>query len=459
MSDERREEQKLPGIQTLAGAREPQQYSTQPQGQSARYYGQPYAHPADSHSHIAAQSSHQSRAYFRPPATGYEQRPYPPYASQPHSRHYAEPASHGLDHRVSRDPRYEGSQSLPVSAGYYRQQYPQHSPDHPMATSPRDRPMDPARSMDSTARHMDSTARHMDSTAMRMQHYAQPQTHPYRAHGQYGQPQMSYPPYYRGVQEHPAYMQHPNAKNKEAEYRQGVSPPSYAGYSAASTPQSAGFREDVYMTDRHKGPVGTQPPAPQQAGRPPARPVASPQLHSPTHSTNAGSTVSLGKMDGDNQEEVDEAVLKRRKRNAQSAARLRERRKTRENELNKSCDQLETQITRLEKELAEEKRRATLEFKKEGIRLREARESDEASDSACVGSKRQRSTADAAMEDAEPKRTRPLRELDQVRLSELKAKIATVGKLNQNICVSLGMLRKEIERLADNIARKANQRC
>ncbi|KAJ2576332.1 hypothetical protein GGH95_003657 [Coemansia sp. RSA 1836] len=196
--------------------------------------------------------------------------------------------------------------------------------------------------------------------------------------------------------------------------------------------------------------------------------------------------------DDDNEKGEDEALIKRRKRNAQSAARLRERRKTREFELTSSCTKLESQIARLEDELTDEKRRAKLDFKSSKSTASDAAASTEAviatpteSTLSSVsgrrrGTKRQWLAAqtdgegDFAMGNAEEeddredgmalqqrspkKKSRPLRELDQVRLDDLRSKIETLGKLNQKVCVNLGLLRQEIQRISNAIISQKSDR-
>ncbi|KAJ2725541.1 hypothetical protein GGI07_001169 [Coemansia sp. Benny D115] len=147
----------------------------------------------------------------------------------------------------------------------------------------------------------------------------------------------------------------------------------------------------------------------------------------------------------------DDALLKRRKRNAQSAARLRERRKTREQELTSSCTKLESQITRLQDELGDEKRRARMDLKR-GAKRAWSTNMDGEGDAVMAES----STAAAAT--ASKRRSRPLRELDQVRLDDLKGKIETLGKLNQQVCVNLGVLRQEIQRISRAVVSQSERR-
>ncbi|KAJ2060121.1 hypothetical protein GGI17_003979 [Coemansia sp. S146] len=188
---------------------------------------------------------------------------------------------------------------------------------------------------------------------------------------------------------------------------------------------------------------------------------------------------------GDPEKGEDDALIKRRKRNALSAARLRERRKNREHELTSSCTKLETQIARLQDELTEEKQRAKLEYNANKTPATgatgdaEAMAADTATSSSASGNrkgtKRQWPAAqtdgegDFNMSNADEedgserlrnpkKKSRPLRELDQVRLDDLKCKIETLGKLNQQVCVNLGMLRQEIQRISNAIVSQKNDR-
>ncbi|KAJ1960030.1 hypothetical protein GGI12_004026, partial [Dipsacomyces acuminosporus] len=177
--------------------------------------------------------------------------------------------------------------------------------------------------------------------------------------------------------------------------------------------------------------------------------------------------------------EAHEALIKRRRRNAQSAARLRERRKNREQELTTSCSQLEDQIAELEEELKVEKQRAMSDLKRT---QNEQNDQDEQSEQVDRSAKRQKISNSNSRIAANPKPgvryavdnidmsdandgndddnddfpfackgIRPLRELDQVRLDDLRKKIETLGKLNQQVCVNLGMLRQEIQRISEAI--------
>ncbi|KAJ1997892.1 hypothetical protein GGI04_005234 [Coemansia thaxteri] len=198
-------------------------------------------------------------------------------------------------------------------------------------------------------------------------------------------------------------------------------------------------------------------------------------------------------IDGDPENGESEALLKRRKRNAQSAARLRERRKTREHELTSSCTKLESQIARLEGELSDEKHRAMLDLQsnKSLAAISNIVEVGSSADVAGApieepnsagpqsqGTKRQwmlvapntdregdytmgSPEGETAMNESAAERPRnprkkskPLRELDQDRLDDLRSKIETLGKLNQQVCVNLGMLRQEIKRISNAITLK-----
>ncbi|KAJ2777336.1 hypothetical protein GGI15_004539 [Coemansia interrupta] len=206
--------------------------------------------------------------------------------------------------------------------------------------------------------------------------------------------------------------------------------------------------------------VGPSSSASRQAPAPPKAPAgsstetmrrASPSPAGGHAGSNAVDSLDEGDSDDGsmNAQDADDALLKRRKRNAQSAARLRERRRTREQELTTSCTNLETQIHRLQEELQDEKRRA----KSDKSGRASAAEGAEPVAAAAEGKGVKRgftdSEGDAVM--GERKRTRPLRELDQVRLDDLKGKIETLGKLNQQVCVNLGVLRQEIQRISQAI--------
>ncbi|KAJ2853272.1 hypothetical protein GGI22_004932 [Coemansia erecta] len=150
-----------------------------------------------------------------------------------------------------------------------------------------------------------------------------------------------------------------------------------------------------------------------------------------------------------------------------------------------SCTVLMAQISQLETELDVEKRRAMVDMRNHsevsistttgtatplvttdsGISLLSA----DVAASSYAGTKRHLvsvndnddvamqggdgSTANAsAVEDGGPrKRSRPLRELDRARLSDLKIKIDSLGKLNQHVCVNLGILRQEILRISQAV--------
>ncbi|KAJ2677937.1 hypothetical protein GGI25_002726 [Coemansia spiralis] len=183
--------------------------------------------------------------------------------------------------------------------------------------------------------------------------------------------------------------------------------------------------------------------------------------------------------DGDADADADEALMKRRKRNAQSAARLRERRKNREQELTHSCKVLESQISQLENELDDEKRRAmtnlrsnsnsnpssttlngsvSSDTKHSSIKSvkswtkRQLTSQSDGLDDVTMGELEGSTENTSTNEESGPrKRSRPLRELDQVRLNELKSKVATLGMLNQKVCINLGVLRQEIQRISQAV--------
>ncbi|KAJ2548037.1 hypothetical protein EV175_004986, partial [Coemansia sp. RSA 1933] len=207
------------------------------------------------------------------------------------------------------------------------------------------------------------------------------------------------------------------------------------------------------------------------------------------NNNNSDSSDDEDNNDDDNEEEVDDALMKRRKRNAQSAARLRERRKNREQELAQSCTVLMTQISQLETELEEEKRRAMVDMRNnseasvstttgtatplvatdhrsgsllnaavagsssKGLNKRQLAVTNDDDVAMQGGDPDGGSTANASTaEDGGPrKRSRPLRELDRARLGDLKIKIESLGKLNQHVCVNLGILRQEILRISQAV--------
>ncbi|KAJ1993526.1 hypothetical protein EDC05_002153 [Coemansia umbellata] len=186
-----------------------------------------------------------------------------------------------------------------------------------------------------------------------------------------------------------------------------------------------------------------------------------------------------GDADADADADADEALMKRRKRNAQSAARLRERRKNREQELTHSCKVLESQISQLENELDDEKRRAmtnlrsnsnsnpssttlngsvSSDTKHSSIKSvkswtkRQLTSQSDGLDDVTMGELEGSTENTSTNEESGPrKRSRPLRELDQVRLNELKSKVATLGMLNQKVCINLGVLRQEIQRISQAV--------
>ncbi|KAJ2489151.1 hypothetical protein IWW37_004240 [Coemansia sp. RSA 2050] len=249
-----------------------------------------------------------------------------------------------------------------------------------------------------------------------------------------------------------------------------------------------------------KPPPPPPPPLPLVAASNPALSMALLKAASTISANVSKSSAAISNLDEDEEDEEDDdedggdpdkgeedALTKRRKRNALSAARLRERRKNREFELTNSCTKLETQIARLQEELDEEKQRAKLDYTSRKNPATAGAEGDVAAAAASVdtgslsvsglrsGTKRQwvaartdgegGFTMDNAEDDggAEPagnpkKRSRPLRELDQVRLDDLRVKIETLGQLNQQVCVNLGMLRQEIRRISNAIISQKSDR-
>ncbi|KAJ2502093.1 hypothetical protein GGH96_001371 [Coemansia sp. RSA 1972] len=575
-SGNRRDDYQLPSIRSLTGStsqatrpntdsaaqqHRPQQaqqnqYPAQPPTHEGHYhYSQSHSHShaprlgSPRHSHTSAQSKPQSLPYGyhyqqalpRPPASSYSgyshgsaqhhPRPYPRgYGSQhagTHQPHAADPAysersvqsahthSAGYNAPPSHDERYEGSQSLPAGSDYYRQQPQYRTPyaaDHSLA-SPRDRPAD--------ASEMRSHSQHHQQSAPASQ-YRQPgsgsQYHAQYSHMQHSHMQHSHmqhsPPGPSHSQQHYANAQDQRmAAAHSPDYWHGVSPSSYSGYSAASTPRSAGVRDDAHGTERpSQALTATAHPLPQSPSvsarrqRPPSshsedtrmrdsdaaraprprttEPYAPVQSASRTKQRTVASSPSDGGDNLDNNDDInnddddksynaqdkdaDDALMKRRKRNAQSAARLRERRKNRETELSNSCSKLEMQISRLENELQDEMHRARVEHKggldqaelsSRGDNTETGEGAGKSTESAAVGAKRQRleegeDDVDMDKRDTElwasgSKRIRPLRELDQVRLTDLKNKVGTLGKLNQQVCVNLGHLRQEIQRISE----------
>ncbi|KAJ2441402.1 hypothetical protein GGF42_007304, partial [Coemansia sp. RSA 2424] len=133
---------------------------------------------------------------------------------------------------------------------------------------------------------------------------------------------------------------------------------------------------------------------------------------------------------------------------------------TREFELTSSCTKLESQIARLEDELTDEKRRAKLDFKSSTKRQWLAAQTDGEGDFAMGNAEEEDDREDGmVLQQRSPKKkSRPLRELDQVRLDDLRGKIETLGKLNQKVCVNLGLLRQEIQRISNAIISQKSDR-
>ncbi|KAJ2872106.1 hypothetical protein FB639_004387 [Coemansia asiatica] len=267
--------------------------------------------------------------------------------------------------------------------------------------------------------------------------------------------------------EYPSISSHPSHRHSYYQQQQQQQQPQYSdAFARAPAP-------------RIGAPSGPFVPQPKQRlsliGT--CEPYAGSSVSPHAGSADLGSkpTDATGSQDGDQKSDAgtsglpadaDEALLKRRKRNAQSAARLRERRKTREQELTASCASLESQIQRLQEELHDEKKRAKNE-KSGKTGVVEERVEMRRSDSR--GAKRTLSaTTDgegdsvmveaAASREGSKKRSRPIRELDQVRLDDLKGKIETLGKLNQQVCVNLGVLRQEIQRISQAIISQKDHR-
>ncbi|KAJ1853053.1 hypothetical protein LPJ76_005048 [Coemansia sp. RSA 638] len=575
-SGNRRDDYQLPSIRALTGStsqatrpntdsaaqHRPQaqqnQYPAQPPAHEGHYhYSQSHSHShaprlgSPRHPHTSAQSKPQSLPFGyhyqqtppRPPASSYSgyshgsahhhPRPYtrgigshhagthPPHAADPayaeHSVQSAHTHSAGYHAPPSHDTRYEGSQSLPAGSDYYRQQPQYRAPyaaDHSLA-SPRDRPGDTSEMRSLSLHHQQSApaSQYRQPPGSNLQYHPQyshmQHPHPHHSHMQHSPPGPSHSQHYANAQDQRMAAAH------SPDYWHGVSPSSYSGYSAASTPRSAGVRDDVHGIERpSQAPTATTHPLPQSPSvsahrqRPPSshsedtrmrdrdvaraprprttEPYAPVQSASRAKPRTAASSLSDGgdimdnndddnadindddKSDNAQDKDADDALMKRRKRNAQSAARLRERRKNRETELSSSCNKLEMQISRLENELQDEKHRARVDRKGGLDRSELSSRGDNAetgdgagrsTDSAAVGAKRQRladggDDVDMDEQDTElwasgSKRIRPLRELDQVRLTDLKNKVGTLGKLNQQVCVNLGVLRQEIQRISE----------
>ncbi|KAJ2145690.1 hypothetical protein IW145_002852 [Coemansia sp. RSA 521] len=542
------------------------QYPAQPPAHEGHYHysqsqSQSHSHShaprlgSPRHSHAPAQSKPQSLPYGyhyqqappRPPASSYSgyshgsahhhPRPYPrgygsqhagthqPHAADPayadHSVQSAHPHSVGYNAPPSHDTRYEGSQSLPAGSDYYRQQPQYRAPyaaDHSLA-SPRDRPADTSEMRSHSLHHQQSASasQYRQQPGSSSQYHAQyshmQHSHLHHSHMQHSPPGQSH------SQQHYANAQDQRmAAAHSPDYWHGVSPSSYSGYSAASTPRSAGIRDDAHGIERPlQALTATAHPLPQSPSvsthrqRPPSsrsedtrmrdsdvaraprprttEPYAPVQSASRTKQHTVASSLSDGgdiidnnddddnadinnedddKSDNAQDKDADDALMKRRKRNAQSAARLRERRKNRESELSSSCSKLEMQISRLENELQDEKHRAFVErnggherpeLSSRGDNTEAGEGAGKSTESAAVGAKRQRlieggDDVDMDERDTElwaggSKRIRPLRELDQVRLTDLKNKVGTLGKLNQQVCVNLGHLRQEIQRISE----------
>ncbi|KAJ2613431.1 hypothetical protein H4S08_002203 [Coemansia sp. RSA 1365] len=421
-----------------------------------------------------------------------------------HSKHYRTAYGGEPTH-------YEGSHSMPTNRDHYRQplpqphQRPQYQSEHPPLVGAREGTLDAA----GMAR---SHSHYHTQYQPQYAHYSQPAA----AHASL--PHYQAPP--RREQEQDRRMLHTPATIRSPEYQHAVPPLHYASYGGPSSQRATTSTDNAYLTSRghqhqppqpsavatHSSLQSQQHPIPISPHHGTAHPMAgssSSVIRAPAPSMSEAQilrtinrtssmiqtqadTASVPPLDNDDDDDdddksddlgndgVDEALLKRRKRNAQSAARLRERRKNREQELTGSCTKLESKISRLESELNEEKRRAIAEMRGEKSSARFPQESHDPGllvstnkhgELYAVGIKRShpedmdvegethigsRSTNDVPMEGSS-KKVRPLRELDQVRLDDLKMKIENLGALNQQVCVNLGVLRQEIQRIAEAI--------
>ncbi|KAJ1948573.1 hypothetical protein EC988_005121 [Linderina pennispora] len=253
------------------------------------------------------------------------------------------------------------------------------------------------------------------------------------------------------TQQHNSLVQRPPARPLQPPAPQPPAPQPPAPQPPASLPA---HRAHARMGSGGSIPAGhsaSQQPTAQPAV--PAAPAVSSRggRHDRSRQTQTPDGTANPELLDDEAREAHEALMKRRKRNAQSAARLRERRKNREQELFSSCQRLESQILQLEEELADEKQRAIKDIRR--------REPDPAAieDNLQAGgipeTRQEKTNKRQRTDDGEAggKRTRPMRELDQVRLDDLRSKIATLGKLNQQVCVNLGVLRQEIRRISQTI--------
>ncbi|PIA15147.1 hypothetical protein COEREDRAFT_93376 [Coemansia reversa NRRL 1564] len=482
-----------------------------------------------------ASSSYERRLHNRlPPAREYPstysshqhtyQRSHQPegyayHVSEPTHAKSTDSASHRQDSEHYRtayggEPtHYEGSHSMPASRDHYRQPLPQphqrsqYQSEHPSLVGAREGTLDAAGMARSHSHYHTQYQPHYA-------HYSQPAA----PHASLPHHQASH----RREQEQDRRLLHTSAAIHSPEYQYNVPPLHYASYGAPSSQRATTSSDSAYPKNRgHQH----QPPQPSSVAmhsshqsrqhsitgsphhvtahsmagsssgviRAPVPAMSEAQLLSTIHRTSSmiqtqADTASVPPLDNDNDDDdddddksddlgnvgVDEALLKRRKRNAQSAARLRERRKNREQELTGSCTKLESKISRLESELNEEKRRAIAEMRGGKSSARFPQESHDPGllvstnkhgELYAVGIKRShpedmdvegelhignRSTNDVSMEGSS-KKVRPLRELDQVRLDDLKMKIENLGALNQQVCVNLGVLRQEIQRIAEAI--------
>ncbi|KAJ2083899.1 hypothetical protein H4R24_000429 [Coemansia sp. RSA 988] len=405
--------------------------------------------------------------------------------------------------------RYEGSHSMPTTHDYYRQplsqphQRPQYQSEHPSLIGTRERTLDAAGMTRTRSHYQAQYQPHYTHYSQSTAAHASPPHH--QASYERGQEQdrrLQYtsaalrPPEYQQVASPSHYVSYaPPGPQRAAAPSDSVylagrghhhpPPPAIATHPSRQNRQRPISRSPPLSTARPTLSSGSS------AIRAPATATSETPLSNTAHCSSAMAQAHIDvtseppPLDDDDDDDddksddldnngVDEALLKRRKRNAQSAARLRERRKNREHELTGSCTKLESKISRLESELNEEKRRAIAELRggkssmhfpqdsraigvevttnehgelfASGIKRPHPEEMDIENDLQ-IGNR----STDNVSKEGSSKKVRPLRELDQVRLDDLKLKIENLGTLNQQVCVNLGVLRQEIQRIAEAI--------
>ncbi|KAJ2708531.1 hypothetical protein H4R19_004698 [Coemansia spiralis] len=252
----------------------------------------------------------------------------------------------------------------------------------------------------------------------------------------------------------PPLLPHPTSSLSPQQHYQQPAPPRY--------PNSAPTGASSYSAAAHAPAAGNHPLYM------PARSAPHPDSALP-HEAIPAAAVAMGVNDADiaMPNDTDEKIL-RRKRNAQSASRLRERRKQREADLEEAVAKLEAKIAELKKELAYEKQRAKERLRPGEMPDLSAAEPSDAESTAksmsgavAVGNKRLRGLCESpSASNASCRRavalpeTCPLRELDIVRFSELRTCIGALSELNQKIWVSVGSLRQGIQRISQNSAAK-----